>query len=117
MISDILPQTFQAKPFLKWVGGKRSILPFLLERLPKEYSDYYEPFVGGGALFFSIQPKHAYLSDINFHLIITYQAVRDDVNALIEQLKIHEKKHTDILPRLKPREYVRTEGIHAICQS
>ena len=54
-----------AKPFLKWVGGKRSVLPELLERMPSEYSEYVEPFIGGGALFFAVQPHTAYLSDIN----------------------------------------------------
>jgi DNA adenine methylase len=82
-----------ARPFLKWVGGKRSILLELEKRMPKEYGRYYEPFLGGGALFFSTQPKDAYLSDINFHLIVTFQMVRDHVDRLINQLKIFEKKH------------------------
>ena len=87
-------QTLGAKPFIKWVGGKRSILPILTERLPEMYSGYYEPFIGGGALFFSMQPDKAYLSDINFHLVITYRAVRDDVERLINFLKTHEKNHS-----------------------
>ena len=54
-----MPQTtlrnFQnAKPFVKWVGGKRSLLPELLRRVPAEFKNYYEPFVGGGALFFAL---------------------------------------------------------------
>lgn len=83
-----------ARPFVKWVGGKRSILPELLKRMPDEYDAYHEPFLGGGALYFATQPKEAYLSDINFHLIVTYQAVRDDVERLIRLLKIHERKHS-----------------------
>lgn len=83
-----------AKPFLKWVGGKRSILPELIKRLPKEYDNYYEPFLGGGALFFSIQREYAYLSDINFPLVITFQAVKDDVEGVIRNLKIHEENHS-----------------------
>ena len=82
-----------ARPFLKWVGGKRSILPELLKRLPDDYDAYYEPFMGGGALYFAIQPKEAYLSDVNFHLVLTFKAVRDDVDGLIRQLKIHERLH------------------------
>lgn len=82
-----------ARPFLKWVGGKRSILPELLKRMPSEYDAYHEPFLGGGALFFSVQPKEAYLSDVNFHLILTFKAVRDDVDGVIRQLKIHERLH------------------------
>ena len=93
-IADIPTEIVLAtKPFLKWVGGKRSILPELIARMPKEYTSYHEPFLGGGALFFATKPKEAYLSDINFHLIITYQAVRDDVETLIKYLKNHEKNH------------------------
>ena len=86
-------RTLQARPFLKWVGGKRSILHELTARVPKEYEEYIEPFLGGGALFFTLQPKSAHLSDINFHLVITFLAVRDDVDRLIYNLKIHENRH------------------------
>lgn len=87
------PQSFSVRPFLKWVGGKRSILPELLKRLPPNYDTYHEPFLGGGALYFAIQPKEAYLSDVNFHLVITFKAVRDDVDRLIYNLKIHTSRH------------------------
>lgn len=87
-------QSILAKPFLKWVGGKRSILSQLVERMPKQYLTYREPFLGGGALFFATQPSKAYLSDINFNLILTYQAVRDDVDRLILNLKTHERLHS-----------------------
>lgn len=86
-------RTVAAKPFVKWVGGKRSILGELVPRLPEHYGDYYEPFVGGGALFFSVQPDKAHLSDINLHLVLTYRAVRDNVEGLIAMLKEHETKH------------------------
>ena len=82
-----------ARPFLKWAGGKRSILAELTARLPKEYGAYCEPFLGGGALYFSTKPEKAYLSDVNFPLILTFQAVRDDVDRLITNLKVHEGKH------------------------
>ncbi len=83
-----------ARPFLKWAGGKRSILQELTERMPKEYNSYYEPFLGGAALFFFIKPQKAYLSDVNFHLILSFRAVRDDVDRLITNLKIHVAKHS-----------------------
>jgi len=88
-----LVRILPTRPFLKWVGGKRSILSELTTRLPEKYNKYYEPFVGGGALFFTTQPEKAYLSDMNFHLIITFQVVRDSVDLLIHQLKTHTKKH------------------------
>jgi DNA adenine methylase len=82
-----------AKPFVKWVGGKRSVLPELLRRMPEQYGTYRECFVGGGALFFAVQPERAYLSDINFHLILAYQAVQNDLDRLITNLKTHERLH------------------------
>lgn len=82
-----------ARPFLKWVGGKRSILPELLARLPETYDTYNEPFLGGGALYFAVQPKEAILSDINFHLILTFKAVRNDVDGVIRNLKGHFSRH------------------------
>jgi len=85
--------TLSARPFLKWVGGKRSILDELSKRMPENYGAYREGFVGGGALFFNIQPTKAYLSDINFHLMLTYKAVRDDVDRLIKLLELHQKNH------------------------
>ncbi len=85
--------SFSTRPFLKWVGGKRSILPELLKRMPEEYDSYHEIFMGGGALFFAVQPKEAYLSDVNFLLVLTFKAVRDDVEALIRQLRVHERLH------------------------
>jgi DNA adenine methylase len=95
------------RPFLKWVGGKRSILNELAKRLPTAYTTYYEPLLGGGALFFSLKPPKACLSDINFHLIITFQTVRDDVEKLIEQLKAHVANHNKTY-FLKAREHLFT---------
>jgi len=87
-------ESIATRPFLKWVGGKRSILPTLLPNLPKNYQTYREPFVGGGALYFAAQPQRAYLSDINFHLVIAYQVVRDEVDTLIKLLKELQEKHS-----------------------
>jgi DNA adenine methylase len=81
------------KPFVKWVGGKRSILSLLVERLPVKYSNYYESFVGGGALYFAVQPQKAFISDINSYLINTYSVIKNNISGLIECLKIHEKNH------------------------
>jgi len=86
-------QEVVARPFVKWVGGKRSILPELLARLPASYTTYHEPFIGGGALFFAVQPQIAYLSDVNLPLVLTFQAVRDDVDALIAELERHAASH------------------------
>ncbi len=85
--------SLQTKPFLKWVGGKRSVLSELENRMPSEFVEYHEPFIGGGALYFSLQPSKAFISDVNLHLIVTYSAVRDDVEGLIKELEKHRKNH------------------------
>jgi DNA adenine methylase len=79
-----------AKPFVKWAGGKTQLLGELLKRFPKNVRRYHEPFLGGGAVFFSTQPTRAYLSDVNAELIATYQAIRDHVEEVIEALQAHE---------------------------
>lgn len=77
-------------PIVKWVGGKRQLMFELLKNLPKSYNRYFEPFIGGGALFFELQPDHAYISDMNEELINLYSVVRDSVDELIEDLSKHE---------------------------
>lgn len=80
-------------PFLKWVGGKRRLLAQYIPHFPDEFNSYYEPFLGGGAVFFHLQPKRAILSDVNERLVKTYLTIRDDLDRLIELLEKHEKKH------------------------
>jgi len=77
-------------PFVKWAGGKASLLPDLLRHVPSHLSSYYEPFLGGGALFFAICARgtsfNAQLSDINNELIDTYRVIRDKPDELIQLL-------------------------------
>lgn len=84
------------RPFLKWAGGKSKLIQQYLTYLPSKntYKNYYEPFLGGGAVFFHIQPTNAILTDINAELITTYRCVRDNVKELIYLLKEHESKHS-----------------------
>lgn len=77
-------------PIVKWVGGKRQLMFELLKNMPKSYNRYFEPFIGGGALFFEIQPYNAYISDMNEELINLYQVVRDNVDGLLIDLKKHD---------------------------
>ena len=79
----------KAKPFLKWVGGKRQLLPEIRQVMPESYNHYFEPFMGGAALFFDTQPDHAYLSDVNEELVNCYLCVRDTPQELIEALSHH----------------------------
>jgi len=79
-----------AKPFLKWAGGKRQLLPVLKDKIKSiSYSRYIEPFIGGGALFFDLEPQNAIINDINEELINTYKVVRDKPLELIQHLKTH----------------------------
>jgi DNA adenine methylase len=77
------------KPFVKWAGGKSQLLGELLSRIPEEFERYFEPFVGGGALFFGLQPESAVLGDLNAELINTFRVVRDEPAELISALKRH----------------------------
>lgn len=85
--------SLECRPFLKWVGGKRRLLPEILKRIPGSYRTYHEPFLGGGALFFELQPKSAVLSDSNPDLIAAYKTVRDDCEGLISVLRIMEHSY------------------------
>lgn len=91
--TKLLPETklYGARPFLKWAGGKQRLLEQMTKYFPPDgsYHRYFEPFLGGGAVFFHLQPEESYLSDLNSELIEVYQIVRNDVDALIETLKQH----------------------------
>lgn len=71
-------------PFVKWAGGKRQLLSQIKERMPKKYKNYYEPFVGGGAVLFGLQPANAKINDINKALINAYQRIRNTPEEFLE---------------------------------
>jgi len=85
------------RPYLKWAGGKRQLISVLRGHLPCDIGSlrYYEPFVGAGALFFGLQPRCAAISDSNKDLMLTYTAVRDDVDGLVEALLAHKSRHCE----------------------
>jgi DNA adenine methylase len=92
-----------AKPFLKWAGGKTQLLDQFVEYFPPELKNgslknYYEPFLGGGAVFFFIAQnypiKKAYLSDANEDLVLTFSVVQQNVFELIDELTLHKKEYT-----------------------
>lgn len=76
----------RAKPFLKWAGGKTHLLPTLRRCIPQRFKRYFEPFLGGGALFFDLGPAEAVISDSNPELIQCYETVRDSPEELIGEL-------------------------------
>lgn len=79
-----------AAPVVKWVGGKRQLLPQLLPLIPKRMTAYCEPFLGGGAVLFALQPKRALVNDLNQDLITVYRVIKENADALIEHLSRHE---------------------------
>ena len=80
----------QTKPILKWAGGKTQMLNDLLPKVPSSYGRYIEPFLGGGAMFFALQPENAIIADSNPELINVYRQVSDHVDDVIQYLEQYE---------------------------
>ena len=92
-----MPQsTSPLRPYLKWAGGKRQLLPSIRARLPQDWGErrYFEPFVGAGAVLFDLSPGRALVNDANAQLILTYRAVRDDVEGVVALLERHARHHS-----------------------
>ena len=88
-----LPRTF---PIVKWAGGKTQLLDRLDKLIPKVFNRYFEPFLGGGALFYDLARNRqfiAYLSDINQELINVYEVVKSNVEELIDILSVYKKEY------------------------
>jgi DNA adenine methylase len=85
------------KPYLKWAGGKRQLLPEIRQHFPQNFTGYtyYEPFLGAGAVFFDIQPRRAVINDFNGQLILTYQVIQNNIEALIDALHRHEVNNSE----------------------
>lgn len=84
------------QPFLKWAGGKRQLMDKIKENLPNDIKElkYYEPFIGGGAVFLELEPKKAVINDFNSELINVYEVIRDNVEELIHELKEYKEKNS-----------------------
>lgn len=95
-ITTINPTTPIIKPFFQWLGGKRKIVDKLIERIPLGLNNYYEPFLGGGALFFQIKNRFnkCFLSDINLDLVTSYNAVKKNPAKIIELCESYRLKHS-----------------------
>lgn len=88
-----------ATPFLKWAGGKTQLLEHILPRLPEHMDTYYEPFIGGGAVFFALASqrrfRRAVIADANAELVEVYRVVRNHVDELMSRLDEHARFATD----------------------
>lgn len=84
-------------PVVKWAGGKRQILEKLKANLPEKFNNYFEPFIGGGALLFDLAPKNATINDVNQELLAIYTCLKDDelYRLMLEELDKHEKYHSE----------------------
>jgi DNA adenine methylase len=83
------------KPFLKWAGGKTQLLPDLVRLAPPTYRRYHENFLGGGALFFALQPDRAVLCDINYKLINAYRCLKENPLSVIDILTMMRDQHCE----------------------
>jgi len=84
---NIQNNVFKARPFLKWVGGKKQIIPQIKQYIPQNYYRYFEPFIGGGALFFDLAPQKAYVNDINKVLVSAYRNIKHHPYNVIKELE------------------------------
>ena len=93
LAGSALHNDFVIVPPLKWAGGKRWFVSNYHHLLPKKFNRYIEPFLGSGAVFFSMQPKSALISDLNPELINLYETIRDEPKRLERKLKEHQRRH------------------------
>lgn len=90
--------------FLKWAGGKNWFVRHQNQRIPQQYNRYIDPFLGGGALYFYLEPQCAILNDVNAELITTFRAIQNDWQAVEKNLKIHARNHnTDYYYKVRDR--------------
>ena len=95
-----MKKTQYARPCVKWAGGKSKMLPIYAPLIPPTFGRYFEPCLGGGAMFFDLwnegRIEHGVtLSDVNVELVVTYIAIRDAVSAVIEILREHAARHAE----------------------
>jgi len=90
-----LYQTPVCHPFIKWAGGKGQLIPQIIRLIPPRFARYFEPFLGGGAVFFQLSSPdgNAFLSDINYELINAYKVIKNHVEQLIPVLIYHQNEY------------------------
>jgi DNA adenine methylase len=97
-------QIYRPRPFLKWAGGKSRVAKSICEYFPADYKCYYEPFLGGGAMYFTISPKKGRLNDLNQALVSTYMTVKNDCESLIKKLEKIQREYY-ALPSIEDKEH------------
>jgi DNA adenine methylase len=112
----VLYQTPGCHPFVKWAGGKSQLIPQIIRLMPSRFARYFEPFLGGGAVFFHTASynRNAFLSDINLDLINAYKIIRNNVEELIPALKYHQDEYTKSPKRYYYQLRDKTKGLNKI---
>jgi len=112
----VLYQTPGCHPFVKWAGGKNQLIPQIIRLMPSRFARYFEPFLGGGAVFFHTASynRNAFLSDINVDLINAYKIIRNNVEELITALKYHQDEYTKSPKSYYYRLRDKTKGLNKI---
>jgi DNA adenine methylase len=87
-----MSENVSLQPFLKWAGGKRQLINHLRKYMPEDFDTYFEPFIGGGALFFDIKPQKAVINDINPEILNCYNVIREHTDELIADLSQHRNE-------------------------
>ena len=84
-------------PVVKWAGGKRQIIDKIKAAMPEQFNNYYEPFVGGGAVLFELAPKNAVINDVNQELLAIYKCLQDSelFDLMVKELDVHENNHSE----------------------
>jgi len=103
-------EVIEPRPILKWAGGKQQLVDKLLNNVPTTFGKYIEPFIGGGALFFALQPFRSVIADINPDLINLYRTVVSDVEEIIEQLKVMENSK-DLFYEIRSQDVTKLSSI------
>lgn len=106
----------QAKPILKWAGGKTQMLADLLPRVPANYNRYIEPFFGGGAMFFAVKPENAVVADSNPELINMYRQVADNVEEVIHLLQQYENTE-EMFYKVRSQDWVTLTSVEAAART
>lgn len=99
---DSLPKP---RPFVKWAGGKSRLAPKIASFFPEYYNDYYEPFLGSGAVYFEIAPQRGILNDLNANLIEVYKSIKQNPRGLIREMKLIEKEYNSLKTLEEKAEY------------
>ena len=95
-----MAKNYLALPVVKWAGGKRQILDQITKYVPETFSTYFEPFLGGGAVLFELQPQKAVVNDISEELMLVYKVIKENVDELIADLQQH-KNEKDYFYRIR----------------